>query len=172
MTVPLLLRWAAGDDKLICVSHGWDFSFSLARSSLLPNFSHETMDHYPEVKRSFLDTRALSSPPDQESESESSQVSGSDTPSPSIRTSARFPSATPPHEENGSSERSSGVEPESSKGWYEFDLSVILALASPIGNWLTGGDHVKNFLLILLLIFYLHQIIESKCLVFILKQKI
>ncbi|KAG1873311.1 hypothetical protein C8R48DRAFT_746093 [Suillus tomentosus] len=118
------------------------------------------MDHYPEVKRSFLDTRALSSPPDQESESESSQVSGSDTPSPSIRTSARFPSATPPHEENGSSERSSGVEPESSKGWYEFDLSVILALASPIGNWLTGGDHVKNFLLILLLIFYLHQIIE------------
>ncbi|KAG2112641.1 uncharacterized protein F5147DRAFT_683815 [Suillus discolor] len=118
------------------------------------------MDHYPEVKRSFLDTRVLSSPLDQESESESSQVSGSDTPSPSIRTSARFPSATPPHEENGSSERSSGVEPESSKGWYEFDLSVILALVSPIGNWLTGGDHVKNFLLILLLIFYLHQIIE------------
>ncbi|KAG1773728.1 hypothetical protein EV702DRAFT_1200870 [Suillus placidus] len=115
------------------------------------------MDHYPEVKRPFLDTRVLSSPLDHESESESSEVSGSDTPSPSVRQDARF---TPPLEENGSSERSPGVEPESSKGWYEFDLSVILALVSPIGNWLTGGDHVKNILLILLLIFYLHQIIE------------
>ncbi|KAG2135384.1 uncharacterized protein EDB93DRAFT_826760 [Suillus bovinus] len=118
------------------------------------------MDHYPEVKRPFLDTRASSSPLDHESDSESSQVSGSDTPSPSVRTSAQFPSFTPPHEENGNSERSSGVEPESSKEWYEFDLSVVLALVSPIGNWLTGGDHVKNVLLILLLIFYLHQIIE------------
>ncbi|KAG1816845.1 uncharacterized protein BJ212DRAFT_1446896 [Suillus subaureus] len=118
------------------------------------------MDHYPEVKRPFLDTRALSSPLDHESESESSEVSGSDTPSPSVRPSARSPLSTPLHEENGSSERTSGVEPESSKGWYEFDLSVILALVSPIGNWLTGGDHVKNILLILLLIFYLHQIIE------------
>jgi hypothetical protein len=129
------------------------------------------MDHYPEVKRPFLDRRALSSPLDHESESESSEVSGSDTPSPSVRPSARSPSFTPPHEENASSERSSGVELESSKGWYEFDLSVILALVSPIGNWLTGGDHVKNILLILLLIFYLHQIIEGKCFVFILKQK-
>ncbi|KAG2078631.1 hypothetical protein BDR04DRAFT_1087102 [Suillus decipiens] len=118
------------------------------------------MDHYPEVKRPFLDARASSSPLDPESGSESSEVSGSDTPSPSVRTSARYPSFTPPHEENESSERSSGVEPESNKGWYEFDLSVVLALASPIGNWLTGGDHVKNILLILLLIFYLHQIIE------------
>ena len=49
----------------------------------------------------------------------------------------------------------------SSRSWYEFDLSVVVALVSPIGNWLTGGDHVKNLLLILLLVFYLHQIIES-----------
>ncbi|KAG2114413.1 hypothetical protein DEU56DRAFT_874313 [Suillus clintonianus] len=120
------------------------------------------MDHcnYPEVKRPFLDTRALSSPLGHESESESSEVSGSETPSPSARPSARFPSFTPPLEENGSSETSPNLEAESSKGWYEFDLSVILALVSPIGNWLTGGDHVKNFLLVLLLIFYLHQIIE------------
>ncbi|KAL0068230.1 hypothetical protein AAF712_004615 [Marasmius tenuissimus] len=34
------------------------------------------------------------------------------------------------------------------------------ALVSPIGNWLTGGDHVKNVVLVLLLLFYLHQIIE------------
>ncbi|KAF9238459.1 hypothetical protein BU15DRAFT_88321 [Melanogaster broomeanus] len=50
--------------------------------------------------------------------------------------------------------------PPLSPAWYEFDLSVMLALVSPIGNWLTGGDHVKNLLLILLLVFYLHQIIE------------
>ena len=48
-----------------------------------------------------------------------------------------------------------------SRAWYEFDLAVVVALVSPIGNWLTGGDHIKNLLLIALLIFYLHQIIES-----------
>lgn len=47
------------------------------------------------------------------------------------------------------------------RAWYEFDLSVVLALLSPIVNWLTGSDHVKNVLLILLLVFYLHQIIEG-----------
>jgi hypothetical protein len=53
--------------------------------------------------------------------------------------------------------------PSTRTSWYEFDLSVVVALVSPIGNWLTGGDHVKNILLLLLLIFYLHQIIESPC---------
>lgn len=47
------------------------------------------------------------------------------------------------------------------RAWYEFDLSVVLALLSPIANWLTGSDYVKNILLILLLVFYLHQIIEG-----------
>ncbi|KAJ8075730.1 hypothetical protein PM082_021360 [Marasmius tenuissimus] len=46
------------------------------------------------------------------------------------------------------------------RSWYEFDLTVVAALVSPIGNWLTGGDHVKNVVLVLLLLFYLHQIIE------------
>ncbi|KAG6827954.1 hypothetical protein H0H87_003286 [Tephrocybe sp. NHM501043] len=48
-----------------------------------------------------------------------------------------------------------------SRAWYEFDLAVVVALVSPIGNWLTGGDHIKNVFLIMLLVFYLHQIIES-----------
>jgi hypothetical protein len=52
------------------------------------------------------------------------------------------------------------------RSWYEFDLAVVVALVSPIGNWLTGGDHVKNLLLVVLLIFYLHQIIESAFLSF------
>lgn len=45
--------------------------------------------------------------------------------------------------------------------WADLDLSIIVALVSPIGNWLTGGDHIKNIILIILLIFYLHQIVES-----------
>lgn len=46
--------------------------------------------------------------------------------------------------------------------WTDLDLSIIVAIVSPIGNWLTGGDHIKNLLLIILLIFYLHQLIEGK----------
>ncbi|KAJ3562856.1 hypothetical protein NP233_g9314 [Leucocoprinus birnbaumii] len=48
----------------------------------------------------------------------------------------------------------------SKRAWYEFDFVVVLALISPVGNWLTGGDHIKNLLFVALLIFYLHQIIE------------
>ncbi|KIL64374.1 hypothetical protein M378DRAFT_163410 [Amanita muscaria Koide BX008] len=47
-----------------------------------------------------------------------------------------------------------------SRAWYEFDLAVLVALVSPIGHWLTGGDYIKNLLLIILVIYYLHQIIE------------
>ncbi|EIN05685.1 hypothetical protein PUNSTDRAFT_91258 [Punctularia strigosozonata HHB-11173 SS5] len=56
-----------------------------------------------------------------------------------------------------SEETSPGI---SRRAWYEFDLSVVVALVSPLGNLLTGGDHVRNILLIILLIFYLHQVIE------------
>ncbi len=51
--------------------------------------------------------------------------------------------------------------PPNSRAWYEFDLAVVVALVSPLGNWLTGMDHVKNLLLMVLLVFYLHQIIEG-----------
>ncbi|TFK62090.1 hypothetical protein BDN72DRAFT_903522 [Pluteus cervinus] len=47
-----------------------------------------------------------------------------------------------------------------SRSWYKFDLAVVVALVSPIGNWLTGGDYIKNLILVAFLIFYLHQIIE------------
>ncbi|KAJ7477948.1 hypothetical protein B0H11DRAFT_2234285 [Mycena galericulata] len=42
---------------------------------------------------------------------------------------------------------------------YKPSLPVLLALAPPIGNWLTGGDYVKD-LLLLLLVFYLHRLVE------------
>ena len=48
--------------------------------------------------------------------------------------------------------------------WSDLDLSVVVALVSPIGHWLTGGDHIKNLFLIVLLIFYLHQLIQGKLL--------
>ncbi|KAF7344929.1 OTU domain-containing protein [Mycena venus] len=44
--------------------------------------------------------------------------------------------------------------------WYKPSIPVLLALAPPIGNWLTGGDHLKDLLLLLLLVFYLHQLVE------------
>lgn len=51
-------------------------------------------------------------------------------------------------------------ETSSNRAWYQFDLAVVAALVSPVGNLLTGGDLVKNLLYILLLLFYLHQLIE------------
>ncbi|THU79060.1 hypothetical protein K435DRAFT_811023 [Dendrothele bispora CBS 962.96] len=46
------------------------------------------------------------------------------------------------------------------RSWYEFDLAVVAALVMPVGNWLTGGEHIKNLLVIMLILFYLHQVIE------------
>lgn len=51
----------------------------------------------------------------------------------------------------------------SSSGWLGLDLSIIVALVSPLGNLLTGGDHIKNVLLLLLLVYYLHQLVEGMC---------
>ncbi|KAJ7622483.1 hypothetical protein FB45DRAFT_753270 [Roridomyces roridus] len=51
-------------------------------------------------------------------------------------------------------------EPPTSSSWYKPSYTVLLALAPPIANWLTGGDHLKDLLLLLLLVFYLHQLIE------------
>lgn len=45
--------------------------------------------------------------------------------------------------------------------WFGLDFSIIIALVSPIGNLLTGSDHIKNVLLLLLLIYYLHQLVEG-----------
>ncbi|KAF9016303.1 hypothetical protein BDZ89DRAFT_1141553 [Hymenopellis radicata] len=47
-----------------------------------------------------------------------------------------------------------------SRAWYQFDFAVVIALLSPVGNLLTGGDLIKNLIYILFLLFYLHQIIE------------
>ncbi|KAI0799783.1 hypothetical protein BC629DRAFT_1591930 [Irpex lacteus] len=49
---------------------------------------------------------------------------------------------------------------QSSRSWTDLNMSILVALISPIGNWLTGSDHVKHLCLLLLLIYYLHQLIE------------
>ncbi|THH17675.1 hypothetical protein EW146_g3175 [Bondarzewia mesenterica] len=50
--------------------------------------------------------------------------------------------------------------PPSTSSWTDLDLSVVVALVAPVGNWLTGNDHIKNLFLVLLLIVYLHQVIQ------------
>ena len=51
--------------------------------------------------------------------------------------------------------------PRDSASWMEVDPSIALALAVPLGSWLTGGDHLKNLFLALLLVVYLHQLISG-----------
>ncbi|KAL5498352.1 hypothetical protein ACEPAH_2494 [Sanghuangporus vaninii] len=56
--------------------------------------------------------------------------------------------------------RSGSSSASSSGSWLGYDLSIIVALVSPIGNILTGNDHIRNILLLLFLIYYLHQLVE------------
>lgn len=69
--------------------------------------------------------------------------------------------SSPAHVPSPPQMRRTTSEVRTSRAWYEFDLAVVAALVSPVGNWLTGGDHVKNLIFVVLLIFYLHQVIES-----------
>ncbi|KAH9887045.1 hypothetical protein C8Q73DRAFT_270713 [Cubamyces lactineus] len=107
--------------------------------------------------------------PDEDEESGSEvEVSGSDEEFESATQGYKSPS--PPLDTKGKSPASPSLSPRPTKHhtstkratgkWADLDLSIIVALVSPIGNWLTGGDHIKNLFLIILLIFYLHQIVE------------
>ncbi|KLO17772.1 hypothetical protein SCHPADRAFT_994110 [Schizopora paradoxa] len=84
---------------------------------------------------------------------------------PRRRSSSRKPSGTfatlreDRGERRGRSDSSPPVA-SSNSGWLGVDISLIIALASPIGSLLTGSDHFKNVILILLLIYYLHQLVE------------
>ncbi|KAJ3712404.1 hypothetical protein C8R42DRAFT_686794 [Lentinula raphanica] len=103
---------------------------------------------------------------DYETESESSRTEGNGSP----ERSHSFTQRTGEDSQDGGQNFRSNSEqfehrplthqPAQARSWYEFDLAVVAALVSPIGQWLTGGDHIKNLLLVMLLVFYLHQIIE------------
>ncbi|KAF8209036.1 hypothetical protein K438DRAFT_1930011 [Mycena galopus ATCC 62051] len=45
--------------------------------------------------------------------------------------------------------------------WYKPSIPVF-ALVPPIVRWLTGGDHFKDLLLLLILIFYLQQLVKRR----------
>ncbi|TFY68668.1 hypothetical protein EVG20_g3461 [Dentipellis fragilis] len=83
-----------------------------------------------------------------------------DVPESSRRAQDRHPSSARQRQERmaDSPIPPSAVSPRSS--WTDLDLSVVVALVAPVGNWLTGSDHLKNLFLILLLIVYLHQLIQ------------
>ena len=68
---------------------------------------------------------------------------------------------SPPRPQKQRTRSASYPRERSSTSWADLDLSIIVACVSPIGNWLTGGDHIKNLFLIILLIFYLHQLVEG-----------
>ncbi|KAJ3833883.1 hypothetical protein F5878DRAFT_728546 [Lentinula raphanica] len=103
---------------------------------------------------------------DYETESESSRTEGNGSPERSHSFTQRTGEDS---QDEGQNFRSNSEQfehrplthqPAQARSWYEFDLAVVAALVSPIGQWLTGGDHIKNLLLVMLLVFYLHQIIE------------
>ena len=53
-----------------------------------------------------------------------------------------------------------------SRPWYQSNFPILLAVVSPLGNWLTGTDYIKNLFLIALVVFYLHQLIEGPSFLF------
>lgn len=62
--------------------------------------------------------------------------------------------------ENVSGSSSPTRKPAATREWYEINIAVIIALLSPLVNWLTGGNYVQQFVMLGLLVYYLHQIIE------------
>lgn len=51
--------------------------------------------------------------------------------------------------------------PPRSSSWTDSDLSIIVAVVTPLVNWLTGNDLLKNLFLILFSIVYLHQLVQG-----------
>jgi len=135
--------------------------FHVSNGASTKELGDATFDRKQKSKVVLVDTSNISSPSDDESSAETSEEMDSD-----IAVTAKISQDdTVPIPRNSPSQPSSNGresrEVHISKAWYEFDLAVMIALASPVGNWLTGGDHVKNLVLIFLLIFYLHQLVEG-----------
>lgn len=128
---------------------------------ILPlEMKHKSKDEQPPSSATDYDSQSESSEEDKEQSSDGTEEDAEEEhknaappPRPTVHT-RNLHRRSPLRDRSPMSPRS--------RAWYEFDLAVVVALVSPIGNWLTGGDHIKHLLLIALLIFYLHQIIESK----------
>jgi len=51
--------------------------------------------------------------------------------------------------------------PPDSRPWYQSNFPILVAVASPLANWFTGTDYIKNLFLVALVVFYFHQLIEG-----------
>lgn len=120
---------------------------NLSGDTVLPHSDYESDSGDSDDRRDGLKFADLEKENDAQHVELDANVAGSPVPGMGLKRSAAIASHSLPRD----------------RSWYEFDLTVVAALASPIGNWLTGGDHVKNAILVLFLLFYLHQIIEGEC---------
>ena len=50
-----------------------------------------------------------------------------------------------------------------SSPWKDLDVSVVISLLTPLLSWTFGAEYVKNVLVALFLVYYLHQLIEGSC---------
>ncbi|ETW79707.1 hypothetical protein HETIRDRAFT_459684, partial [Heterobasidion irregulare TC 32-1] len=132
-------------------------------SSVIFHTSVGTAEHLP----SKLNLKCADSPHPYSSSSDEgelfSSMSGDDSDSPDLE---KRPSPSPKVRRSSQSgpapmlAETVPTRPPSTSSWTDLDLSVVVALVAPVGNWLTGNDHLKNLFLILLLIVYLHQVIQ------------
>ena len=50
-----------------------------------------------------------------------------------------------------------------SSPWKELDISVVISILTPLLSWAFGREYMKNVLVAILLVYYLHQLIEGSC---------
>ena len=48
-----------------------------------------------------------------------------------------------------------------SSPWKELDISVVISILTPLLSWAFGREYMKNVLVAVLLVYYLHQLIEG-----------
>ncbi|KAF7314401.1 OTU domain-containing protein [Mycena kentingensis (nom. inval.)] len=110
------------------------------------------------------DRETLPSPPTsfvEEDEDADAEYDGDGEEQGSPGTAREFPRGASPESDADEDEEQDEEDPEPERRpWYKPSLPVVLALSPALGNWLTGGDYLKDLLLLILLIFYLHQLVE------------
>ena len=50
-----------------------------------------------------------------------------------------------------------------SSPWKDLDVSVVISILTPLLSWAFGTEYVKNVLVAIFLVYYLHQLIEGSC---------
>lgn len=50
-----------------------------------------------------------------------------------------------------------------SSPWKDLDISVVLSILTPLLSWAFGREYMKNIIVAIFLVYYLHQLIEGSC---------